>query len=36
LIGRYTDGRTLGFMGYPAVNVVALNIDLDQHYPYRG
>jgi potassium-transporting ATPase KdpC subunit len=36
LIDRYTDGRALGFMGYPAVNVVELNIDLDQHHPYRG
>jgi potassium-transporting ATPase KdpC subunit len=36
LIDKYTDGRALGFMGYPAVNVVELNIDLDQHYPYRG
>jgi potassium-transporting ATPase KdpC subunit len=36
LIGRYTTGRSLGFMGQPAVNVVQLNIDLDQHYPYRG
>jgi K+-transporting ATPase ATPase C chain len=36
LIDKYTDGRTLGFMGYPAVNVVAVNVDLDQHYPYRG
>jgi K+-transporting ATPase ATPase C chain len=32
LIDRYTDGRALGFMGYPAVNVVELNLDLDQHH----
>jgi K+-transporting ATPase ATPase C chain len=36
LIDKYTDRRALGFMGYPAVNVVQLNLDLDQHYPYRG
>jgi K+-transporting ATPase ATPase C chain len=36
LVQRYTTGRALGFMGQPAVNVVALNVDLDQHYPYRG
>jgi potassium-transporting ATPase KdpC subunit len=36
LIDKYTTGRTLGFMGQPAVNVVQLNIDLDQHHPYRG
>jgi potassium-transporting ATPase KdpC subunit len=36
LIDKYTDGRTLGFMGYPAVNVVELNLDLDQHHPYHA
>jgi K+-transporting ATPase ATPase C chain len=36
LIDKYTDGRGLGFMGQPSVNVVELNIDLDRHYPYRG
>jgi potassium-transporting ATPase KdpC subunit len=36
LIDRYTDGRGLGFMGYPAVNVVELNVDLDQHHPYHA
>lgn len=36
LIGKYTTGRALGFMGQPAVNVLKLNIELDQRYPYRG
>ena len=36
LIDTYTTGRALCFMGQPAVSVVQLNIDLDQHYPYRG
>jgi potassium-transporting ATPase KdpC subunit len=36
LIDKYTTDRALGFMGQPAVNVVRLNVDLDQHYPYSG
>jgi len=36
LIGRYTSGRALGFMGEAAVDVLELNVALDRSYPYRS
>ncbi len=36
LIDDNTGGRLLGFLGEPAVNVLELNMELDQRYPYPG
>ncbi len=36
LIGKYTTGRVLGFVGEPGVNVLQLNLALDAAHPVRG
>jgi potassium-transporting ATPase KdpC subunit len=35
LIARHTEGRQLGFLGEPRVNVLELNLELDSVHPLR-